>query len=237
MARCSFLPPTTAAERTCILRAACIYYRKNTRTGGKGHEKVHRDLRFLQGLAAEPRHLRHRARAHPALLSRLRGPRAERGGRRRGDGGLLPRFLRRRARARLRRAKSLRRADRRGLRPAAGRHGSRRDGCGSGTPARCRTQKSLRHHDLRRRTAHRRRARARRAAHRARSRRQRHERRRLRLRRGIGRPLHGRGRQGLRSRRRDARPHRAHRRLRRARKASRCARDRHVRHHQSHARP
>ena len=54
---------------------------------------------------------------------------------------------------------------------------------------------------------------------------------------GIGRPLHGRGRQVLRSRRRDARPHRAHRRLRRARKASRCARDRHVRHHQSHARP
>ncbi len=44
---------------------ACIYYRKNTRTGGKGHEKVHRDLRFLQGLAAEPRHLRQRARAYP----------------------------------------------------------------------------------------------------------------------------------------------------------------------------
>ena len=57
------------------------------------------------------------------------------------------------------------------------------------------------------------------------------------LARGIGRPLHGRGRQVLRSRRRDTRPHRAHRRLRRARKASRCARDRHVRHHQSHARP
>ena len=76
-----------------------------------------------------------------------------------------------------------------------------------------------------------------RAAHRARPRRQRHERRRLRLRRGAGRPLHGRGRHVLRSRRRDARPHRAHRRLRRARKASRCAHDRHVRHHQSHARP
>ena len=55
--------------------------------------------------------------------------------------------------------------------------------------------------------------------------------------RGAGRPLHGRGRHVLRSRRRDARPHRAHRRLRRARKASRCAHDRHVRHHQSHARP
>ena len=66
----------------------------------------------------------------PLYLPRLRGPRAERGGRRRGDGGLLPRLLRRRARARLRRAEPLRRADRRGLRPAAGRHGSRRDGCG-----------------------------------------------------------------------------------------------------------
>ena len=237
MARCSFLPPTAAAERTYILRAACIYYRKNTRTGGKGHEKVHRDLRFLQGLAAEPRHLRHRARAYPLFFPacEVRALSVADGGEGRWTASSPPaaasacsspackiptasRSTQPTACCRTARQSS-KMAAAAGLPLVAG----RKNPCVTTT------------YGVGQLIAD---ALARGA-------------RRIVLGLGgsatndggcgcaaaLGVRFTDAGGRSLRSRRRDARPHRAHRRLRRARKAARRTRNRHVRHHQSHARP